>query len=785
MSGFRLLGIRPLIDCDDQYSKVLEKGRVYQFYNDLEILPKKIIKNSDKISLNILTDNVDIYSFKGGYNRPVSVNISAIVGENGSGKSTLLELLYGAIFIISEENKMFLNDGVDFYRNELAAAREDSRKHEEGVYQTENQWFEGVVHNLNQLLSTEGTAEEKYQAVQKKMADFFLKPENHKNREAVVNKIFNSYQNVYDNLKLDIYFENSDGYYSLRINGGDDKITLAPLTNKTKIIKEKELLNSFFYSIAVNYSIYGLNDRITGDWINPLFHKNDGYQAPIVLNPMRENGKFDINREEYLAKNRFVSNLLKKTKNNKHRIVSNSQTVKYFLFTLNTNKIKNIRFRRNQEGVFNNWSDSLGYQIQKEIYKQFNLNESILEENSIPAQEIVENYVINKVEKILCHYPLYRKKYTSNTTDQIHRIFETVHIQKIEELVKELFLDNSHITFKLKQAINYLKYNTLDSIKAGKKGEKILFNNEEINVDIWENKDGNIRFLTSVEKLAEQVNMNKNSENKFTQDFNQKIDRGKVLKSLDLSYINFIPPSVFDFDILLSTTTRNKFTNFNQLSSGEQQKIHSIQTILYHILNIDSVFLQPKLKSAVLKRKEYNSINIILDEVELYFHPNFQRIFIADLIDSLKRLSIGRIRGVNQINILFATHSPFILSDIPPTNVLKLEKGIPKEIDTIHSFGANIHDLLANEFFLNESFMGAFAQNYINNLADEIQNLNENQYDLDLFNSYFSKINLIGEPILKNSIMAILESKFSEMLVLQNRKKLLEVELKEITTKLG
>lgn len=44
-------------------------------------------------------------------------------------------------------------------------------------------------------------------------------------------------------------------------------------------------LENFFYSLVVNYSQYALNALEVGDWINPLFHKNDGYQTPIVLNP--------------------------------------------------------------------------------------------------------------------------------------------------------------------------------------------------------------------------------------------------------------------------------------------------------------------------------------------------------------------------------------------------------------------------------------------------------------------------------------------------------------------
>lgn len=67
------------------------------------------------------------------------------------------------------------------------------------------------------------------------------------------------------------------------------------------------LSNLDFYSIILNYSIYGLNSEIMGNyWIKNIFHKNDGYQVPIVINPMRTNGNIDINKEYLLAQSRLV-----------------------------------------------------------------------------------------------------------------------------------------------------------------------------------------------------------------------------------------------------------------------------------------------------------------------------------------------------------------------------------------------------------------------------------------------------------------------------------------------
>lgn len=69
---------------------------------------------------------------------------------------------------------------------------------------------------------------------------------------------------------------------------------------------EKARLVHFFYTISVNYSIHGLNSLQMGNWVEALFHKNDGYQTPVVINPFRNEGNIDINREHYLAKQKIA-----------------------------------------------------------------------------------------------------------------------------------------------------------------------------------------------------------------------------------------------------------------------------------------------------------------------------------------------------------------------------------------------------------------------------------------------------------------------------------------------
>lgn len=72
----------------------------------------------------------------------------------------------------------------------------------------------------------------------------------------------------------------------------------------TKNYKNKEWKK--FYYLIINYSLYGLNSLVNGEWIRKLFHKNDGYQSPISINPFRNNGIIDVNSEYNLAQSRLI-----------------------------------------------------------------------------------------------------------------------------------------------------------------------------------------------------------------------------------------------------------------------------------------------------------------------------------------------------------------------------------------------------------------------------------------------------------------------------------------------
>lgn len=152
----------------------------------------------------------------------------------------------------------------------------------------------------------------------------------------------------------------------------------------------------------------------------------------------------------------------------------------------------------------------------------------------------------------------------------------------------------------------------------------------------------------------------------------------------------------------VSAWSDDKGTTFklSSMSSGEKQVLVALSYVLYHIKNIQSV-------DEANYRVPYHHINIIFDEVELYFHPDYQRRFLAMLIESLSWTNIDR-RKIRSVHILMATHSPFVLTDVLTERTLYLREG-KREIVTAQTFGANYYDLLDNSFFFERSAIGEIS----------------------------------------------------------------------------
>lgn len=142
------------------------------------------------------------------------------------------------------------------------------------------------------------------------------------------------------------------------------------------------------------------------------------------------------------------------------------------------------------------------------------------------------------------------------------------------------------------------------------------------------------------------------------------------------------------------------------LSSGENALLNFYSVLYEFVQNIDLDNIH----------KEYI---LLLDEADLGYHPEWKKRFVNSIVKSLP-LFFNFSNIQSKIQIIFTTHDPLTLSDIPRQNVLFLNKNSNGETvindkgEDKETFGANIHDLLADSFFISDGLMGDFAKEKIN-----------------------------------------------------------------------
>lgn len=668
--------------------KVLHIDSPYVFDNQYEIKSESIIiKKGEKI----VPDNFYNSAFMmRGDGSKLAININAIVGNNGSGKSSIIELM---MRIINNFSCKIIGE-------------EPTSPSAEHLHYIENVYGE-IIYSI----------------------------------ESKIYKI----QVINTDVKMIDYIEEEDGIY---------------ISNSTRIIEQgenyKELYN-FFYSIIINYSLYAYNiydfysewtdqsriedilkDRIKNGyiindddlcWLKGIFHKNDSYQTPLVLTPFRYNGSIDINTEKDLTKSRLLSLLLSDFDNTPFRTINKKQEIKTLSIGLNDKH--NSAPLKHDNRVFRNFRNAV--KMNEEYFNELygNIIEAWSSVYKIDFKKIVhnkdfknsKNYIVYKTLRITEKYNKYRKYYDT--------IIEKHHLENKEltELITHLYEDSSHITLKLRQCFAFLIFNHI----------------KDYNIDIRK------LSLTIKKKLEDKEKI----LNEIKEDYpfsSNRFNPTKNVKEQDWKVIDMVPPPIYYTIIQLydvESPQNNTPYSFDALSSGEKQIIYSVTSLLYHLINIDSIH-----KSSD-NRIAYKYVNIVLEEIELYFHPEMQRIYIQYILDSLKQIDLRYIDGVQ---LFFVTHSPFILSDIPDVNVFFLQekgkvvdKNIRKELKT---FGANIHEMLTSSFFMEEGLMGEFATHKIQYVLDSL--LSKKHADIEELSSI---IDLISEPIIRKKFNLFLEYK--------------------------
>jgi hypothetical protein len=730
MTNFKLIAIRPSKGCNRRFMKNLTSGQIYPLYNSYIFYDKdREPISTSRNEVVFFSENTRIpsglYDRKTADGHSLKINISAIAGKNGSGKSSLIELLFASIYLLSVTKKLLIPnlDTVKIYPEAYDKGSEELTEIKTTIDQRQSSISkmlkdQNTVISFEQLKQQYAELSESEQQLKEKKEFYSAEKRQNRKREQEITKFGRQ-------LKAQVFYELDNEVFCLSL-GYDYKTNevTCPVSRIQNIDENSDaipdevkidyhtLTQNFFYTIAVNYSHYALNSNFLGEWINSLFHKNDGYTTPIVINPMRTDGNFDINSEIIFARYRLLTNVLQENSSSKSKdrkiYITENHFIKTVNFSLNWPKVDalpkvvRLRGKNNSKRL---WAENL---LSTLLADYLNKEEQIaLYKVDFPLKDTILNYIVHKTDKIPEKYPWLGPGYQfSDSTPFVSN----------EAFFKKLKEDGSHITYKLKQAINFLKHN----LRAGGKGEFSVRKGK------IENKS-KIEFQYTLEQLMDWMGNPNGAE-----------------------LIQFLPPSIFNIDFELSNDVKSK-SFFNELSSGEQQLVHTVQSAIYHLNNLQSAHLGGN------DRLKYEAINLVYDEIELYFHPEYQRRFVTYLLKAFERMFLNGQSHIKTINILLLTHSPFILSDIPSENIMLLElherskRSVPC-VAASETFAANINDLLADSFFLKETLMGEFAETEIKHTINRIKTGVENEEDTKI-------IDLIGDSFLKANLQNFLKSK--------------------------
>ena len=162
-----------------------------------------------------------------------------------------------------------------------------------------------------------------------------------------------------------------------------------------------------------------------------------------------------------------------------------------------------------------------------------------------------------------------------------------------------------------------------------------------------------------------------------------------------------------------------------------------------------------------LSMHEESSGDIILlvDELESGMHLEWSRRLIKVLIDNLSEILDIEGKG-RKIQLSFTTHSPYMLSDIKPGNVIMIEKnqetGYSEGKVLQNTFAKNIQEIMKENLI--DNIYGDFALAKINSMIERLNGEEEQEENEE---ELLKEIHLISEPILRNKLLEMYDKKYN------------------------
>jgi len=421
-------------------------------------------------------------------------------------------------------------------------------------------------------------------------------------------------------------------------------------------------------------------------------------------------------------------------------------------------KPNTIRLKLNKTYFYDNLKTLSLYDPKENPLLEFSDNQGY----SVHIQNTNKKYIFNKKEKFNDIKLIIKKYIKNNNIEKLMQIYVLFEI-----LLNAKAVENQIIVYLGNKFVDETNFDDLLKII-----DKDYFGQDNKVVSIVSDDERNLLELDNIIWILDSY-----EEYSFLENLNQKHDVNELV-----SVLKYIPKWI-------NISFLDKTKTINSLSSGEKSLFSTVVNVFYHL------FLEG------IDYSSQKNIYLFLDEIEVGKHPQWQKSLINQLIN------IFNSEYNIHLNIILATHSPFIISDLPKENIIfldtfnngtdknkeltstkypkldrkDLEHGncinVSKHIE-INPFGANIHTLLSDGFFMDDGLMGEFAKNKIQEILNFLDEEKDEELKTIEDSQVLSIIKSIGEDFLREKLLSMYDDKFK--LSKEEKIKRLKEELAEL-----
>lgn len=648
-------------------------------------------------------------------------DISAIVGENGSGKTTALKSL----------NNIFSGNYMYYIL----------------VIQFENKFV--VYTNIDSLVLEGNLKEYEIVLIEGWQIISLCEKQNHYFKLIYFSHVFDQAHLFWEHKNLIDISTNSE--WSKRVA----KNTAAPVNYRSDSIIERL---PFFYYLHTEFAeckkLFDLPQKIEMLFVVNVKKINER------LNKLQGADNFYL--EFLLRIAERIEDGLENIENEKERLIKEYKfyNVYSLLIYCAMHEVTGI------EEVFYSILDSLedehkmkfDIELFVEQLEKVNIDKSELVQNRIniiEKNEMDDNddyyKIINKLEEIICF--LEEEYYSVDWIEgeELERILKYL-LYVISFLKDEILLSECHnIIYKIKndykeeridleiiiEELQRLHSNMWRFIvkKETEEETKIahIYENEEYDIGNW------YEYEAILKREEEVIKRNVQVLNMQLKDNLIELIQGKIIFKIDNKDM---------VECIISNNRENSIYNVTldhrDLSSGQNGYLE----LLFRLYKC----------SLMIKKEEkevgqISNIYMLIDEGEVFLHPQYQKKYLKNLMEIIQILFVNR-----NVQLILTTNSPFILTDIQHENIMYLKKDFDNnnfQMREVRTFGANITSLLINNFFMQNGLVGSFAKDKISDMISEIRNGREKSEEQE--RQLHKQIDIIGDTLIRKKMLQMFD----------------------------